>query len=349
MSTSSAPPSSLPSQNQQKQVTSQTKGDKKKTICGACESELEPDHPGIQCIQGHHFCVECSKQIVNLFFSDPHLYIPLRCVQCHVELNSSVFERQLTPAQYDFYHQNMLVLHWAKEILRIDERLDNCPFCSYAVIRSINDSSILHCERTDCGKTSCLVCRKACPRFLSNYATEAEQEEMIKHFTCEALANDKRIFDAAIEGGQKLPCPKCGLAGMKDDSCTHMTCPTCSQVWCYFCGKRLEDCDRPRNGTNGIFDHNIDCHINPNRCPMYFTQIQDFDTRWPGNDEQCLNMFHRNRSLRLLREVFQTLGPQRINELNQHFHLVDSCGFSLEEILNEDLTLIKGRHRQRRR
>lgn len=320
--------------------------DKKKTLCGSCESELEPDHPGIQCIQGHHFCVECSKQIVDLFFSDPHMYIPLRCVLCHVELNASVFERQLTPDQLNFYQQHMLVLVWAKELVGPNERLDNCPFCSFAVIRSKYDPTIFNCERPDCLKSSCLICRKACPRFDSNYATEIQQIQMMEHFTCEALANEKKAFDDAIENGQKLPCPKCGLSGMKDDSCTHMTCPTCFQVWCYFCGKPVEDCDKASGGANNIFDHNHNWDTNPKRCPMYFTQIQDIDQRWADNEEGCLNRFHRIRTLGLLREVYNALGRETLDALNSHFHSLDSCGFTLDEILREDLTLI---NRPRRR
>ncbi|CAF4033317.1 unnamed protein product, partial [Rotaria sp. Silwood1] len=45
-------------------VSTSNKQEKKKTICGACGHELEPDHPGIQCVQGHHFCTECSANIV---------------------------------------------------------------------------------------------------------------------------------------------------------------------------------------------------------------------------------------------------------------------------------------------
>ena len=328
-----------------KPVTVETKTEKKKTVCGACESELEPDHPGIQCVQGHHFCTECSKQIVKLFFSEPQHYIPMRCVQCHVELNANVFERQLTPEQLDFYHQNMLVLVWAKDLLQPGERLDNCPFCSFAVIRSIDDTHILYCERPDCRTTSCLICRKACPKFTSNFPTREQEREMTKHFICAELADDKKMFDDAIEAGQKVCCPKCGLGGMKDDSCTHMTCPTCQQIWCYFCGKKLEDCDRSISGNNGIFDHNIRWEMNPKRCPMYFTQIQDLDERWPDDEEQCLIMFHRNRSLRLLREVYHVLGEGRIRQLNAHFNILNSCGFTLDEILREDLTLIHGRSR----
>lgn len=325
------------------------KPDKKKTICGSCESELEPDHPGIQCVQGHHYCVECSQTIVRLFLSQPLAYIPLRCLQCHVELNPSVFERQLSPQQLDFYHQNMLVLVWAKSLAGSDERFDNCPFCSFAVIRGIRDPKILECQHPQCQKWSCLVCRKECPRPRDAYESDEQTLQLIYHLRCDALGEDKEIFDQALEFGQKLPCPKCGLAGMKDDSCTHMSCPTCAQVWCYFCGKALEECDKANDGVNGIYDHNERWHQNGDRCPMYFTQIQDVDDRWPDGEENCLIRFHRNRTLSMLRNAFQRLGQERIQELNEHFNSLNACGFTQEEILNEDLTLIRSRNRLQRR
>lgn len=319
------------------------KSDKKKTICGACNSELEPDHSGIQCIQAHHFCPDCSVQIVNLFFSDPHNYIPLRCVQCHVELNPSVFERQLTNDQLDFYNMNMLFILWERQ-LSDNERFDHCPFCSYGEIHDKNDPWFMYCRHPDCKKMSCLICRKACPQFTSCYANDEQNEEMDRHFKCTELAKDKAKFDQALEAGQKVSCPNCNLAGMKDDACTHMTCPTCSQLWCYFCGKKVEDCDKQLNGNNGIFDHNRSWDTNAKRCPMYLTQISDVDPAWPDGDESlCLMRFHRIRSLRLLREVYTTLGEHRMTELDDHFHLLRSCGFTLDEILKEDLTLIHNR------
>ncbi|CAF1357770.1 unnamed protein product [Adineta steineri] len=317
--------------------------DKKKTICGACESELEPDHGGIQCIQAHHYCTECSIHIVNLFFSDPQHYTPLRCIQCNVDLNPSVFERQLTAEQLPFYEQHMLALVWAKQLLDEDERLDNCPFCCFAVIRTIHDPNYIYCQHAECGIMSCLICRKACPKFRNMYCTDEEFTELQQHFKCSDLADDKHMFDQYLELGQKVPCPNCGLAGMKDDACTHMTCPTCSQLWCYFCGKKNEDCNKAQDGVNGIFDHNYNWHTNPDRCPMYFTQIFDIDDRWPDDEEQCLAMFHRNRSLRLLREVYEKLGKERIEQLDEHFNILTTCGFTLDEILKEDLTLIKNR------
>ena len=322
-------------------LTILNKLDKKKTICGGCESELEPDHGGIQCVQAHHYCTDCSVHIVNLFFSEPHNYAPLRCVQCRVDLNPVVFERQLSTEQLEFYNQHMLSLIWAKELVCENERLDHCPFCTYAVIRDKTASNRLHCDHPRCGKLSCLICRKACPQIVSDYVTEEVLEEMEKHFTCDDLATDKEKFERYIELGQKIPCPNCGLAGMKDDSCTHMTCPTCSQLWCYFCGKKVEDCDKEGRGVNSIFDHNSGWSVNPNRCPMYLTQLSDVDNRWPDGDENgCLEFLHRKRSLRFLREAFEVLGEERINALDRHFNMLSTCGFTRDEILNENLTIL---------
>ncbi|CAF4503722.1 unnamed protein product, partial [Rotaria sp. Silwood2] len=162
-------------------VTAPTKQEKKKTICEACLSELEPDHSGIQCVQGHHFCPECSINIVRLFFSEPQNYIPLRCVQCHIELNPRVFERQLTPEQFNFYDQHMLIFAWSKDSLSEDERFDHCPFCTFAAIRNKNATHIFYCQHPECLKVSCLICRKACPQFISDYGTDDELAEMEKH------------------------------------------------------------------------------------------------------------------------------------------------------------------------
>jgi hypothetical protein len=140
---------------------------KRKILCGSCTMELAPDHTGIKCIQGHHFCTDCSKYIVKLFLSDLQTYMPLYCVECKVGLNSQIFERQLTPEQLDFYHQLLPANVRMKDLVGEGERLDNCPFCGNEVIRRIYDTSIFNCNKPDCGKTSCLICRKECPKFLN--------------------------------------------------------------------------------------------------------------------------------------------------------------------------------------
>ncbi|CAF3756837.1 unnamed protein product [Rotaria socialis] len=314
---------------------------KDEILCETCGDQLEPDHPGIQCVQGHHYCTECSANIVRLFFSEPEQNIPLRCQKCCIELIPNVFERQLTEEQLEIYINHILVFSLAKGFLRGDERLDHCPFCTNAVIRNINASYIFYCDHPECGKVSCLICRKACAKIEDDYAMDEEIAEMEKHFKCAELADDKHELDRYVELGQKMPCPTCGLAGMKDDACTHMTCLKCSQLWCYFCGKKVEDCERARDSNNGIIDHNHNWERNPKRCPMYLTQLRELDNRWPEDEFECLAMFHRNRSLRLLREAFEKLGEERIKQVDDHFNTITTCGFTYEEILEEDHTLIK--------
>lgn len=43
------------------------------------------------------------------------------------------------------------------------------------------------------------------------------QKEIEKHFKCVELLGAKKIFEKAIENGQKVPCPGCGLAGKKTE------------------------------------------------------------------------------------------------------------------------------------
>jgi hypothetical protein len=89
------------------------------------------------------------------------------------------------------------------------------------------------------------------------------------------LAKAKKLVEAAIEEGSKMKRPNCGLAGRKDDVCTHMTCLRCTAVWCYVCGLDVNQCNKaqPRDGrpADDILLHNQGWEVNPKRCPMYLT------------------------------------------------------------------------------
>ena len=50
---------------------------------------------------------------------------------------------------------------------------------------------------------------------------------MERHFKCLEFKTMKDSFEDIIENGVKASCPKCGIKGMKDDACTHMTCDNC--------------------------------------------------------------------------------------------------------------------------
>ncbi|CAF1012920.1 unnamed protein product [Didymodactylos carnosus] len=278
--------------------------------------------------QGHHICVDCSSNVVQLFLSEPKINLPPKCMICKVDINESIFERQLTSAQLEIYRTIMLSLFWSKECLQENEELVHCSFCSYVEIREKSEGAqFIFCKHKDCGKTSCLICLRDCPTFeqgyeVSDYDSYSDDiEEMERHFICATLKAEKKMLDTSIENGQKMSCPGCGLSGMKDDAC-----PSCQTSWCYFCGLKEVDCDKAQTGKeSSIYDHNVDWDSNPERCPMYLTAIQDIDPSWPEDEDQCLEHFHRLRSLRLLRDAYETLGDAKFRKLNKQFGIIENC------------------------
>ncbi|CAF1530327.1 unnamed protein product [Didymodactylos carnosus] len=161
------------------------------------------------------------------------------------------------------------------------------------------------------------------------HESTTSDDDLSWHRKCLELKYSKHLIDDAIEQGSKQKCKKCGLAGVKDNACTHMVCEVCAELWCYICGQSEEDCD----GDEGtLSSHNIDWQTNSKRCPMYFNNIHEVDNRWPDDDSDCLEYFHRYRTLSLLHNVYEQLGEYAIEELNEHFHSIDSCGYSMSEI-----------------
>ena len=149
---------------------------------------------------------------------------------------------------------------------------------------------------------------------------------------CASLRHAKKQFEDAIETGSKMSCPACGLAGRKDDACTHMTCPRCTTPWCYVCGLSVADCgkDAPDEGrpVNDLFLHNRGWERDGERCPMYLTQILEVDTNWLGQDWQatatqqdfdddnhCLEYFHRFRTIKTLQAVRVSIGENEFASL----------------------------------
>jgi hypothetical protein len=72
-------------------MSSDPKDDKKsKKRCIGCGDDLILGHLGIQCVQDHHICADCSKTYLANLFEDPESNIPPKCSICNVEINPSV-------------------------------------------------------------------------------------------------------------------------------------------------------------------------------------------------------------------------------------------------------------------
>lgn len=314
---------------------------------GGCGQELSADHGGIKCAQDHHFCLDCSQNFASVILSDPVNYLPPNCPLCRVELKVEVIERQLQPEQLQAFTNLMFEHVWATTVVGPGEQLVRCPFCTYMEIRTATTGmNFFSCK--SCAETSCVVCSNKLTCDFDDDELDLEDEEQLRdktsaaaqlttHMRCLELAPQLQEFKCIMDNLVQRACPGCGLAGMKDDACTHMTCPHCQVMWCYFCGKKEEDCDfdsdEEDENTSRIYAHNVDWQNKSSRCPMYLNELHDHDPSWPPEDAACLEIFHRSltvQKLKNFREV--TIGVPLFDSLCQHFPKVqadlEACGLN---------------------
>ena len=140
------------------------------------------------------------------------------------------------------------------------------------------------------------------------------------------------MVERAIESGSQQRCPHCYLTGLKDDGCTHIVCERCQLSWCYLCGMKEEECLVGDDAEQTLSAHNQDWEKHEGRCPMSLTSIHELDERWPEDDQDCLEYFHRYRTLCKLYDVLKTIGEDKLNELNHNFGIIDASGYTMEEI-----------------
>ncbi|CAK9092304.1 unnamed protein product [Durusdinium trenchii] len=326
------------------------KGEEKEETCAVCQCEFTvsgDSGEGICCPSSHFLCSECTGVFIQSILNDLGASYPPKCSMCRAEIPIPSFERQLNPQQ-----QKLLAEFVAQRALASDEAIMRCP-CGYMEVRA--DNPVLWwCQLCKCGE--CQVCNQPLPSSCS-VASEEELKDLDillrPHVIgCCALREAKQKVDLAFDQGQKMPCPVCGLAGRKDEACTHMSCPRCQTSWCYLCGLSVEMCDKkpplPGRPAKDIFLHNADWEVNPARCPMYLTQILEVDPSWLGDwtegdevdDEQCLAYFHRWRTIKLLQEVQEEVGLSIFQQVWLHFASIRSAGYSLEEIMGTDTSIL---------
>ncbi|CAF1318090.1 unnamed protein product [Rotaria sordida] len=218
----------------------------------------------------------------------------------------------------------IFLLYWAKYCLEQNEILVQRPFCPYFEIHTI-DSCILHffiCQHPSCSKKSCLTCL---------HAIDDNNESKHQSY-CVELRSYKKMIEKAIESGSQQHCPYCQLTGVKDDGCTHMVCQRCKHNWCYLCGMKENECKVGDNIEPSLSAHNEDWESHLGRCPMSLISIHQFDIRWPENDQDCLEYFHRYRTVSNLFNVLKLIGEEKFDEVNHYFGIIDTSGYTLQEI-----------------
>lgn len=274
---------------------------------------------------------------------------------CQVAIHLPIFERQLDEEQLARYMN-----YSAMKQLDPDEKLAYCPHCKYFEIWPVqmHGMGFFYCRNPGCTKVSCVHCHVEVIvpedgrlRFsvLNEARTPSSRKEMHHHFACAELAPHKEAFDQAIRKGAGSTCPNpdCGLSGIKDDACTHMTCLHCQTQYCYVCELSVDNCDKDDPNGN-IYSHNVNWRANPKRCPMFLLEIPEVDRRWgprdgSATDTQMVAFLSKVKTLALLRQVVLDMGEETYNKLKATFPSVANCGFTDYEILNADLTIIKRR------
>lgn len=316
--------------------------EQKEEMCSVCQCEFTiagDAGAGLCCPASHFMCNECAGVYCSSVLADLHVSYPPKCPMCRALLPEVHFEAQLTPKQL-----SAVKAHAAETALQPGQVLAKCKECNHFDVEQEPGSVVWWCDA--CGFGTCFVCHQDLPRNVVKYNLETSP-----HAICQALRVVKLKIEQAIAAGSQMQCPSCGLAGRKDDACTHMSCPKCATEWCYVCGLSVVDCDKApaRDGrpANDIYLHNRDWEINEKRCPMYLTQILEVDLSWLGedwenrihadedfeDDEKCLDYFHRFRTIQKLQEVMNEVGQGDFQAAFENFESINNAGYSLEEII----------------
>ena len=188
---------------------------------------LHFSHSVVRLVAPPFQCNECAGVFSNSVMGDLNTSYPAKCFSCRAEYSTEAFERQLTSEQQKTYRA-----HAARVALKEGEELIECPSCGLFEVVT-DDPAFWWCPH--CHRGNCRVCHKELP-FVFGKAREDKFGLSLliqnsEHNHCEKLRVAKRKIEEAIEEGSKMRCPKCGLAGRKDDACTHMTCVRCDATW----------------------------------------------------------------------------------------------------------------------
>ncbi|CAF2501590.1 unnamed protein product [Rotaria sp. Silwood2] len=304
-----------------------------KRSCGICESNIAVTDTYLTCTNEKCrkvTCAHCISTMINIFFAQPTLSYPLQCGACKTTFNKlSVESVIINKHYYEQYIAYVLPLYWSQECLQANEELVQCPFCLYLEIHTTDACPIqfLNCQHPNCGKRSCLICYNA---------VQDDIGELTHRTRCVEYRYCKALIEEAIETGSLRQCPHCKLTGIKDSNCTHMTCGRCHGKWCYFCGTKEEECDVDDDEYPDLSKHNDGWESNANRCPMYISKVYEVDERWPTDEDDCLEFFHRCVTLRNLYDVLESIGEDSLRRLNDEFDIIDRCGYSIDEIMDDE-------------
>jgi len=314
----------------------------------SCGRQLPADDTGIHCLQNHWICSgECAQLFVKTVLGSPDDSIPLKCKVCKSDIVVETFERQLQPKESQIFLRYFLAK--CTNFLEENEIVISCPFCDYWEINTKDEGMILFfCKNNSCKKGSCIFCHKNIPYSIDG--DQLDEKEAEKHFQCAELFPYKKIWDDALSQGAKIPCPKCGVGGRKDNACTHMTCVKCKTLFCYVCGLDIANCDKEQGedySQTSLMPHHVNWKKNIQRCPMYLNEISEIDKRWPqennvdDHSEACVEFLHQLRTKCLLKQAIKDIPKNIFKTLCDKYNIDKNNGYKIDDIMKNEHNLIQ--------
>jgi hypothetical protein len=271
-------------------------------ICQGCGESLERDHTGISCGSDHHICTAngCALNFVNHVLSEGPSAIPVKCMECHVDVIPSTFERNV-PVESQAAYMEVCVLVGGRP--EPGSRWHRCPLCPNMIILIESEGEmVFNC--TNCDEPSCMVC---------SAKVNSDREYQHHLLDCGAHGALRNEILDVINDASQAKCPACGHHGQKDDACCHMTCPACHMKWCYVCGLSRAEAD------GGEYGHNTSWESNPARCPMYLDFVHRENPEWPEDGEESVAHFHARKIRHALRQKVEATGRDRVEAMLEHF------------------------------
>ena len=209
-----------------------------------------------------------------------------------------------------------------------------------------NNVTFFYCKNESCRKWTCLVWNQSFgyPKDIKNM-TEEEKQEVQRDDGLNSHLNwveYKKYVDEIADIWEKQAqrfCPKCGKGGRKNQQCTHIKCSRCSHEFCYFWGISFNSIDK-KDLIEYKNEHNQSWKTNSKNCPLFLNIIHIVDSRWPKNDADCQDYFHKMLVYIKLREYIKKIGKETFITVFKRFKILHSYGIDIDELFKIDPTLI---------
>jgi len=238
--------------------------------CSAlCGGSTASTSEGLHCVEGHCLCSECAVRAINIWLHEPGRGKErMKCSFCEAWYTEADLAGAMTAQQKKAYERRLLDLEKEESLLG----QISCPSCSVTSQSSLESlqstelDSFTTCPSQDCGFIFCRLCKTA-----RNELDENPGEHSSK---CTHLYRLGLKFLSTVSDCAQMKCPQCGLKGIKDESCTHMSCDSCGCTWCYCCGLDEMECEHDEDyPIEDFYRHNMGWPRLNSRCPMYLHDI----------------------------------------------------------------------------